>query len=106
MPAPSCPWSAVKLTGTPGMPAPLTSSTRAAISVVPPYGGSTAGVRALRSTRSAAAVPTRRFSSFADAPPENAVIVAVPLWPLEMKRTRTWPLFVRASTGSIRPASS
>jgi hypothetical protein len=40
--------------------------------------GGTAGV-ALNSTRSAAAVPTRRFSSLPDAPPENAVIVAVPL---------------------------
>ena len=102
-PAPSCPWSAVNATGTPEMPAPLTSSTRAVISVTPPEGGRTAGV-AVSSTRSAAAVPTRRFSSLADAPPENAVIVASPLWPFEMKRTRTWPLFVRASTGSIRPS--
>ncbi len=102
-PAPSCPWSAVKLTGTPGSPAPVTSSTRAAISVVPPDGGSTPGV-AVSSTRSAAAVPTRRFSSLPDAPPENAVMVAVPLWPLEMKRTRTWPFRVRASAGSIRPS--
>ncbi len=93
----------MKLTGTPGIPAPLTSSTRAAISVVPPEGGRTAGV-AVTSTRSAAAVPTRRFSSLADAPPENAVIVAVPLWPFEMNRTRTWPFCVRASTGSIRPS--
>ncbi len=38
-----------------------------------------------------------------DAPPENAVIVAVPLWPFAKKVTRTWPLFVRASAGSIRP---
>ena len=77
-PEPSCPLSAVKVTGTPGMPAPLVSSTRAEISVVPPFGGSTDG-DALTSTRSAAAVPTRKFSSFAEAPPENAVIVAVPL---------------------------
>jgi hypothetical protein len=40
--------------------------------------GSTDG-DALTSTRSAAAVPTRKFASFAEAPPENAVIVAVPL---------------------------
>ena len=38
-----------------------------------------------------------------DAPPENAVIVAVPLCPFAKKVTRTWPLFVRASAGSIRP---
>ena len=53
--------------------------------------------------RSAPADPTRRFSSLPDAPPENAVIVAVPLWPSAKYRTRTWPFCVRASDGSIRP---
>ena len=55
-------------------------------------------------TRSTAAVPTRRFSSRPEAPPEKAVIVAVPLWLPEMNLTRTWPLFVRASLGSMRPS--
>ena len=75
-------------TETPGTPDPDTSSTRAEIVVVPPFGGSVCG-DALMMTRSAAALPTFRFSSFPDAPPENAVIVAVPLWPVEMNRTRT-----------------
>ncbi len=55
-------------------------------------------------TRSTAAVPTRRFSRRPDAPPENAVIVAVPLCPPEMNLTRTCPLLVRASLGSMRPS--
>ena len=75
-------------TETPGTPDPDTSSTRAEIVVVPPFGGSVCG-DALMMTRSAAALPTFRFSSFPDAPPENAVIVAVPLCPEEMNRTRT-----------------
>jgi type II secretory pathway pseudopilin PulG len=94
--------SVVNATATPGTPDPATSSTRAEIVVVPPLGGSVCGV-ALMMSRSAAALPTFRFSSFPDAPPENAVIVAVPLWPLEMNLTRTWPLVVLASLGSIRP---
>ncbi len=89
-------------TETPGTPDPATSSTRAEIVVGPPFGGSVCG-DALMMTRSAAALPTFRFSSFPDAPPENAVIVAVPFVPFEMNRTRTWPLFVLASLGSIRP---
>jgi hypothetical protein len=63
------------LTGTPG-PAPLTSSTRAAISVAA-QGGSTAGV-AVTSTRSAAAVLTRKFSS-SGRRRERGIVG--PLWP-------------------------
>ncbi len=102
VPAERLPTSAVNVTGTPGTPAPLTSSTRAAMLDVPPAAASVCGV-ALKSTRSTAADPTRRFSSRAEAPPENAVTVAVPLWAPAISRTRTWPLFVRASDGSIRP---
>jgi hypothetical protein len=80
--------SVVNDTGTPGTPDPATSSTRAEIVVVPPLGGSVCGL-ALMIRRSAAALPTFRFSSLPEAPPENAVIVAVPLWPLEMNLTRT-----------------
>jgi type II secretory pathway pseudopilin PulG len=39
-----------------------------------------------------------------DAPPENAVIVAVPLAPPLINLTDTWPLWVRASEGSMRPS--
>jgi hypothetical protein len=42
-------------------------------------------------------------SIVAEAPPEYAVILAVPLWPLPRNRTRTSPVCVRASRGSIAP---
>ena len=76
--AESVPVSLVNVTGTPGTPAPDVSSTRAEIVLLPPAGPSVWGV-ALTSTRSTAALPTRRFSSLPDAPPEKAVIVASPL---------------------------
>src|SRR5262245_60899896 len=72
------------------------------MSAVPPAGGRFCG-DAERRSRSTAAVPTLRFSILPEAPPENAVIVAVPLWPFAKNVTRTWPLFVRASAGSTRP---
>ncbi len=40
---------------------------------------------------------------FVDAPPEYAVTVATPLWPVVISFTVTCPLWVRASTGSICP---
>jgi hypothetical protein len=55
-------------------------------------------------TRSVAADPTFRFSIFPEAPPEKAVIVAVPLCPSAKNLTRTWPLLVRASLGSMCPS--
>ena len=72
------PLSVVNVTGIPDRPVPDTSSTRAEIVDIPPPGGSVCGF-ALTITRSTPAAPTFRFSSFPDAPPENAVIVAMPL---------------------------
>ena len=40
-----------------------------------------------------------------EAPPENAVTVAVPLWVPAKNRTLTCPFDVRASVGSTRPKS-
>ena len=96
------PLSVMNDTGMPGTGPPEVFSTRAEICDVPPAGPSVCGV-AVSTTRSAAALPTRRFSIVPTAPPENAVIFARPLWPPAMNRTRTSPLCVRASLGSIRP---
>src|SRR5947207_3668804 len=101
--ADNVPLSVVNVTGMPARPEPDPSSTCAVIVELPPTGPSVCGL-ALITTRSTAALPTLRFSSLPDAPPENAVTVAVPLWLLVMSLTRTWPLLVRASLGSIRPS--
>jgi hypothetical protein len=74
----SDPASVVNVTGTPERPLPDTSSTRAVMVADPPEGPNVCGL-AVMSTRSAPALPTFKFSSLPDAPPENAVIVAVPL---------------------------
>jgi hypothetical protein len=76
--AESVPLSVENVTGTPATGEPDTSSTRADITAVPPPGASVCGL-AVSNTRSAAALPTRRFSSVPTAPPENAVILATPL---------------------------
>ena len=78
VPGSTAPLVVVKVTGTAGRPTPLTSSTRAAIVLGPPEQGMACGL-AVRRMRSAPADPTFTFSSLPDAPPENAVIVAVPL---------------------------
>ena len=97
----SAPASVLNVTGIPARPNPDTSSTRAVIVDVP-----------LRAERLRTRADEHAFGSgaadlqilqLARGSPENAVIVAVPLWPAEMNFTRTWPLFVRASLGSMRP---
>jgi hypothetical protein len=68
-----------KETGTLATPDPPTSLTIAVIADCPPEAGSVCGV-AVITIRSAAVAPT--LTSIADdAPPENAVTLAVPLWP-------------------------
>ncbi len=74
----STPLSVVNVTRMPGTAEPVVFSVRACTVAVPPLGGSVCG-ETERSTRSIAAEPTARFSSFPEAPPENAVIVAAPL---------------------------
>lgn len=94
-PALSVPAVVVNVTGTPLIKLPLTSNTVAEIVVEPPSAGTLAGL-ALTTTFCTAALPTRIFSAPldpTDAPPEIAVIVAVPddvlvnvavAWPLEL----------------------
>src|SRR5690349_11686358 len=84
----------VKLTGTPTNAAPFTSSTDAVIVVEPPREETDAGF-ARRITRPTAAVPSAILiapSVPVVAPPEIAVIVAVPFAPLATKVTDTRPL--------------
>lgn len=76
--AESVPKSAENVTVTPGKMFPDVSSGRASRSAEPPIAGRFCGDADSR-RRSTAAVPTLRFSNLPDAPPENAVIVAVPL---------------------------
>jgi hypothetical protein len=72
------PASVENVTAIPAIPVPDTSSTRAEMVEAPPEGPNVCGL-ALTSTRSTPALPTFRFSSLPDAPPEKAVMVAVPL---------------------------
>jgi hypothetical protein len=86
---------------------PLMSNTVAVMVVVPPVFGTVAGF-AFTVTRPTAAVPTEILSAPAApvvAPPEIAVIVAVPFALPELNFTTTRPLVsVRASEGSIEPS--
>ena len=102
VPGLTVPLVVVNVTGTAASPTPLTSSTRADTVLGPPEHGSACGL-AVNNMWSAPAEPTFRFSILPEAPPEKAVIVAVPLCPFAKNVTRAWPLFVRASAGSIRP---
>jgi hypothetical protein len=92
----------VKVTVIPGSAVPASVSTRAVTVVVPPEAPRFWGL-ADTAIRPAAAVPTARLFSVPTAPPEYAVITAVPFWPSAKNRTRTSPFCVRASLGSIRP---
>jgi type II secretory pathway pseudopilin PulG len=98
----TAPLSVENVTGTPPTGLPPSSVTVAITWTDPPFAPSDCGT-AVTVTVFAAAVPT--FSVVdVDAPPENAVIVAVPLAVSVMSVTVTSPLCVRASAGSIRPS--
>jgi hypothetical protein len=95
-----------KLTGAELSALPLMSKTSAAIVVDPPLDGTDAGV-ALTVTRPTAAVPTAILIAPAApvvAPPDEAVIVAVPFESPASNLTRTIPLTsVSASDGRTLP---
>ena len=85
---------------------PLISMTTAVIVVDPPSAGSNVGF-ALTRTLPTAAVPMATLAAFvplALAPPELAVMVAVPLDVPARNFTITRPPLVRASDGSIDPS--
>ena len=103
----NCPAVDVKTTGADLKALPLMSSTLAVIVVGPPAAGTVAGL-ALTVTRPTAAVPIAILSAPAVpvvAPPENALIVAVPLDAPDLNVTLTWPLMsVSTEDGSIVPS--
>lgn len=111
----SVPAVVLKLTGTPERPLPLVSTTLAVSVLVPPVAGTTAGL-ALRLILATAAEPIAIFTTFAavlvvvppvvvdvlppPAPPEMAVMVAVPdeVPAINVTATRP-PVSVVASNG-------
>ena len=102
----SVPDVVVKVTGVATNGLPFISSTLAVTVVEPPMEGTGFGL-ALTVTLPTAAVPTKIFSAPVVpvvAPPEIAVIVAVPFDPPAMNVAVTRPLMsVSTSPGSIRP---
>jgi hypothetical protein len=107
IPADSVPDVAVNDTGAERSAFPLMSNTVAVIVVDPPVFGTVAGL-ALTVTRPTPAVPMAIFTAPVVpvvAPPDDAMIVAVPLAIPELNLTMTRPLTsVRASAGSIPPS--
>lgn len=91
-----------KVTGTPPSGFPDASTTCALIVVVPPVDGTDAGF-AVTLTRPAAAAPTDSSRASDAAPPEIALIDALPDWPLPRNCTAATPLSVRASAGDSVP---
>ena len=100
--APTIPAVVVNATGTPKRGLKSLSTTRAVSVTVPPP-AATLGAEVVNDTSSTAAAPIRTLSGSALAPPEKAVILAVPDLPSAVSLTVTRPLFVRASKGSILP---
>lgn len=96
------PLSVDKATGTPPIPLPPSSTTVTTTCAVPPDAPNACGV-VVTFTSFAAAVPTFNWLFVWDAPPEYAVMTAVPLVVPVRSLTVTWPLCVRASEGSIVP---
>jgi hypothetical protein len=92
----------VNVTGTPAIALPDASTTTALRLLVPPLEGTDVGL-ADTVTRPAAAAPTDNSNGSDAAPPEMAVIVAFPDWPLPRNCTVATPLSVRASTGETVP---
>jgi len=72
------------------------------ITLGPPLAATLVGL-ALRLTAFAAAAPTVSVNASEAAPPEIALIDAVPDWPLPTNRAVATPLSVRASTGASAP---
>ena len=104
---PRTPVEVEKLTGTPLSALPFTSTTLAVMVATPPLTDTGFGL-AETLTRPTAADPTAiRTPPFAPvlAPPEVALMTAVPLLPPAMNETVTRPLAsVTASAGSTRPS--
>jgi hypothetical protein len=103
----SVPAVVVNDTGEDGSTLPLMSNTLAVIVVDPPVFGTVAGL-ALTVTRPTAAVPTAILIAPwvpVEAPPDSAVIVAVPFAVPALNFTITRPVAsVRASAGSMDPS--
>ena len=90
------------VTGTPCTALPEVSVTVAVITLGPPLAATLVGL-AFRLTAFAAAAPTVSSNASEAAPPEIALIAAVPDWPLATNRAVATPLSVRASAGDSAP---